>query len=76
MTTLEFLLQGVLTGGLVYGVSILNGLKASIDHLNKQVARIVEKATWHEQFLQKNDLRITQLEIEFRKLLGKLNHHN
>lgn len=65
---IEWGFQGLLTGGLIYGVTVLTGLKSSIDHLNQQVAKIIEKAAWHETFMQKNELRIQQLELDLKQL--------
>lgn len=61
---IEWAFQGVITGAIIYGVAEMKGLRASIDSLNIQLARIIEKTSSHEKEIDKHDERIRALETE------------
>jgi hypothetical protein len=52
----------ICTGALAYGVSILNKLRESVEQLNGNMVRLLEKTEWHEKELERLDGRIAQLE--------------
>ncbi len=54
--------EAILGGICVYGVNILKELKNSIDELNKQVSRVIERTDWHTKELERLDIRIYALE--------------
>lgn len=58
---IEWVFYGVIGGSSIYGVKILASLKNSVDELNKQVAIIIEKTTWHEKWLERHDDEIRTL---------------
>jgi len=51
----QWVFYGVIGSATVYGVSILASLKNSINELNKQIAIVIEKTTWHEKWLERHD---------------------
>lgn len=58
----DWMLKGLMAGVLVYGVRMLGGMKDSMDELNKKMAAIIEKTSWHEKELDRQGSRITHLE--------------
>lgn len=54
--------EGLISGALIYGVSVLTNLKSSINILNERIATIIEKTAWHEKELEKHEHRIIRLE--------------
>jgi hypothetical protein len=58
----SWLLCGLLGGCAVYGVGVLAKLTASIQQLNGQIARILEKTAWHEKELERLDDRVSRVE--------------
>lgn len=59
--------QGVITGAIIYGVTEIKGLRTSIESLNIQLARIIERTGSHEKEIDKHDERIRALETERKK---------
>ena len=45
-----------------YGVTRLSSLVKSVDTLNVEIAKVIEKSAWHEKELTKHDLRLSKLE--------------
>lgn len=63
----QYCFYGVASGGTMLGVKILWSLKDSIDTLNKQIAIIIERTTYHEKQLEKHDERLSRIEeLRFR----------
>jgi hypothetical protein len=54
--------QGIVTGAIVFGVAEIKGLRSSIESLNQQIAKTIEKTAWHEKELDKHEDRIHRLE--------------
>lgn len=54
--------MGILSGGLVFLIAILNEVKVSIQNLNERMAVLIEKTVWHEKALEKLEERIAKLE--------------
>lgn len=54
--------MGILSGGLVFLIAILNEVKVSIQNLNERMAVLIEKTVWHEKALEKHEERIAKLE--------------
>lgn len=59
---IEWAFEGVLSSCMIYGLNIISQMKNSINELNNNVSRIVEKTAWHEKELDKLDERIRLLE--------------
>lgn len=68
MRTMDFTMfvewgfYGIISLSVMIGVKILSQLKNSINSLNIQVARILEKSSWHEKELMRHEGRLTKLE--------------
>jgi len=60
----EWVFLGVISGGIILLVAILNEVRISITTLNQKIAMIMEKTIWHEKALDKHEDRLTKLEIE------------
>ena len=52
----------IVSGGIVYGVAVLGGLKKSIEELNVKMAQVIERMTHHEKAIDKHDERISKIE--------------
>lgn len=59
---------GLISGILIYGVKVLQDIKASVEELNKRMATIIEKTSWHEKEMEKINGRIDNME---RNLLNQ-----
>jgi hypothetical protein len=57
----EWAFQAILAGSAIYGAQSLKGLRESIDELNKQMAVILERDTWHTKWLEKHDSEIKDI---------------
>lgn len=55
-------LQALLGGAVVYAAAKLSKITDSVDDLNKSIATILERTSWHEKELNKQDDRISSLE--------------
>lgn len=65
MTFPEFIdwaIKGILGGVCFYAVNLLSQMKSSIDRLNDQVARIIERTEWHSKDIDKLDKRVVRVE--------------
>lgn len=54
--------KGMLGGAAVYAISVLSGLKNSVDNLAEKLATVIEKTSWHERTIAKHDDRIDRVE--------------
>lgn len=54
----SWLFYGVMGGCSVYGVSILSGLKCSVDSLNIKVATLLERTATHERRIEKLENKV------------------
>lgn len=61
---IEWGFYGVISGGVIYGVSILAALKASIDSLNASMSALVEKSEWIEKTLDRHESKLSDLEVK------------
>lgn len=52
----------IVSGGIVYGVSVLGGLKKSIEELNVKMAEVIARMTHHEKTIDKHDERLSKIE--------------
>lgn len=59
---------GLISGILIYGVKVLQDIKASVEELNERMATIIEKTSWHEKEMEKINGRIDNME---RNLLNQ-----
>ena len=50
---IDWLVKGILSGSIVYGVSILGKIYLSIQELNVRIAVVIEKVTNHEKRIEK-----------------------
>ena len=57
----EWAFYGIMGGAAVWGVSLLAGLKNSVEKLNQQIAVIIEKTAWHEKWLERHDEEIAKI---------------
>jgi chaperonin cofactor prefoldin len=67
-TFLSWGFTGLISGILIYGVKVLQDIKASVEELNKRMATIIEKTSWHEKEMEKINGRIDNME---RNLLNQ-----
>lgn len=59
---IDWAIKAILGGACVYAVNLLSQMKSSIDHLNDQVARIIERTEWHSKDIDKLDKRVDRME--------------
>lgn len=60
---LEWLMKALLGGVVTYGVHVLGGVKSSIDTLNIQVAKVIERTEWHSKEIERLDTRMHRVEM-------------
>lgn len=58
----DWAVKGLLGAVCIQAVRILSQMKVSIDALNKKVATIIERTSWHSKELDKLEKRIERLE--------------
>lgn len=56
---IEWAFYGIVGGSSVYLVSIISGIKESIDKLNVNMAIIIEKTSNHERRIEKLEDKVT-----------------
>jgi hypothetical protein len=54
---------GLISGILIYGVKVLQDIKASVEQLNERMATIIEKTQWHEKEMERLNNRISAIEL-------------
>jgi hypothetical protein len=59
---MQWAFEGIIAGGIIYGVGILGGLKKSIEELNIKMALVIERMTHHEKAIDKHDERLAKIE--------------
>lgn len=65
---LSWALQGMISGGIMIGVSELRKIRESVSTLNERVAVVVEKTSIHERLFEKNDSRFERHDERLRRL--------
>lgn len=61
-SVVEYMIQAMLGGVGIWAITVLQQMKTSIDHLNENVAKLIEKGNWHEKTLDSHEERLLRLE--------------
>jgi hypothetical protein len=59
---IQYLFYALVCATAGYGVTVLSGLKSSVDYLNIQVGTLLEKSRWYEKELARLEDRIKNCE--------------
>jgi uncharacterized protein YbjQ (UPF0145 family) len=54
----EWAFLGVISGGVIYGVSVLSKLHDDLKDISKEFAKFTEQLRWHERWLEQHDTDI------------------
>lgn len=60
----QWVFYGVIGFASVFAVSVLSGLRRSVDDLNSKIAIIIEKTVWIEKTLDRHQDEIERLKVK------------
>lgn len=61
---IDWAFKGIISGGVVFGVTAASGMRQSMDDLNSKLAVIIEKTARNERDLDKHEDRLRVLEMK------------